>query len=176
MTPVNQQVFHFVFTLLIGFIFGLIFDFYRIFRWLFKPKKFGTYLGDLFLWILLTALGFNLLLVSNLGEVRFYVFIGMGAGFALYYRFFSPGLTSFLRNICLEIMRWWRWIRAGLFLILRTIQKLVFALLGIISMALYQGLILGKVLCRCFRRIICRCLKFLLSLLPFKRNNLNTFL
>lgn len=79
----------FLTTLVIGALLSVIFDFYRVLRGIFKPRSIVTYLFDLLYWLLAIFLTFSGLLVSNWGELRFYIFIGLAGGAILYFRLFS---------------------------------------------------------------------------------------
>jgi len=47
MEPVNAQIYSFLGTVVTGLVLGLLFDFYRVFRMIIRPKKFFSCLGDL---------------------------------------------------------------------------------------------------------------------------------
>ena len=89
MQSVYQQTLNFIITIGIGFLVGIIFDIYRVVRSIWQPKKLGTFIGDIFFWILITFLVFTLLLMGNWGEVRIYVFLGLTLGFTMYIKYFS---------------------------------------------------------------------------------------
>lgn len=72
-----------------GVLLGITFDFYRVLRGVFKPHWFVTGLADLSFWVIATAAVAGALLMTNWGELRFYVFIGLMVGTLLYYRLFS---------------------------------------------------------------------------------------
>lgn len=90
MDPLRTQVFIFLVTVLAGALIGLIFDVYRTFRGFVKPGELGTTLGDFIFWAVATVLTFALLVATNGGEVRAFVFIGMGIGFGLYRATLGP--------------------------------------------------------------------------------------
>lgn len=100
MQPVNAQFYSFLGTILIGMTMGILFDFYRIFRLLVKPKKILTYLGDLSFGFFAAAAVFILLLYSNWGEFRFYVFLGMAIGILFYYNLMSYWIVKGMLGIC----------------------------------------------------------------------------
>lgn len=101
----NGREFFLLFQLVIaGLVAGLLFDLYRFGRWLFRPGRLGTYIGDLLFWLLLTPALFLLLLVTNGGELRLYVFVGLAIGCLFYFRLFSRHFlrlaTAFWRGMC----------------------------------------------------------------------------
>lgn len=79
----------FLMTVVVGVLLGVIFDFYRVLRGVFKPRAITTYLFDLLYWLFAIVIAFGGLLVSNWGELRFYVFLGLTGGAALYYKLLS---------------------------------------------------------------------------------------
>ena len=112
MQSVYQQTLNFIITIGIGFLVGIIFDIYRVVRSIWQPKKLGTFIGDIFFWILITFLVFTLLLMGNWGEVRIYVFLGLTLGFAMYIKYFSLKGQKFISRffyVIYKILRFlWR--------------------------------------------------------------------
>lgn len=86
---VNTQWVSFLTTLLIGFILGLMFDFYRVMRGVFRLKALMTFVFDGIYWLVALIVTFACLLFSNWAELRFYIFIGMISGWALYCKWIS---------------------------------------------------------------------------------------
>ena len=79
----NQAYLFFIFTL-DGFIIGLLFDFFRILRKCFKTTNLVTYIEDILFWILTGFLVLYTIFIFNNGEIRFFMFIGIIIGIALY--------------------------------------------------------------------------------------------
>lgn len=100
MEPVNAQIYSFLGTIVTGLVLGILFDFYRVFRMITRPKKFLTCLGDLVFGLLATVAVFFVLLYSNWGEFRLYVFIGMIMGLFLYYNLLSWLVIKLLVGTC----------------------------------------------------------------------------
>lgn len=102
----SEQLSTFILTVVIGLLAGFSYDFYRVVRRLTRPRKVGTFLGDLLFWLLLMVFVFGLLLIINHGEVRFYILLGMALGAAIHFSFFSQPayrliyrLIRFIRQI-----------------------------------------------------------------------------
>jgi spore cortex biosynthesis protein YabQ len=100
----NGREFFILFQLVIaGLAIGLLFDLYRLLRWLLRPGRVGTYVGDLLFWLVLTPILFFLLLSTNGGELRLYVFVVLAVGCLLYFRLFSRWFlrlaTAFWRGV-----------------------------------------------------------------------------
>ncbi|NBI30819.1 spore cortex biosynthesis protein YabQ [Chengkuizengella sp. YPA3-1-1] len=156
-----------------GMMLGIIYDIYRVVasqiyfrRWLISSL-------DVVYWILSTLFVFRMLYLSNSGEVRFYVFLGLTLGIIFHYVYFSP-LT--IKIIILVI----RWIKAlihfvkklfSIFIIIpiKMIYRCILILLGII-------MAISIFLCKFMLQLlypIWRVLKWLLK--PFKTNILKWF-
>ena len=85
----NSQVITFLITIATGIVLGVLFDCYRVLRGNFRSRGLVTCLTDLLYWLLATVVVFLALVVSNWGELRFYVFLGILSGVGLYYRLVS---------------------------------------------------------------------------------------
>lgn len=83
------QIQIFLGTLLTGALLGIIFDFYRVLRGIFRPRFIATTMADFVYWIVATATVLISLLLYNWLELRLYVFLGLLGGAAGYYRLFS---------------------------------------------------------------------------------------
>lgn len=89
------QVTVLVMIMMTGIILGILFDCYRVLRRVFKPRGIITWFTDLLYWLLATAVVIVSLVLSNWGELRFYVFIGIVSGLGLYYKWLSQGFMHF---------------------------------------------------------------------------------
>ncbi len=95
----NGQIETFVITVVTGMALGLVFDFYRVLRALYRPHWLLTTLADLAYWLLATGLVFLALLFGNWGELRLYAFIGLAFGALGYYRFLSREAVRLLAGL-----------------------------------------------------------------------------
>lgn len=86
---VDSQLYTFIITIATGILLGALFDCYRVLRGTFRPKAIMTWVTDLLYWLIATMIVFLALVVSNWGELRFYVFLGIVSGVILYYRLLS---------------------------------------------------------------------------------------
>ena len=73
---------------------GIIFDGYRVVSSEFKFPRWSLSLLDLLYWIASAMIVFRMLYVSNNGEVRAYVFVGLAIGVVVYYWLFSKATTK----------------------------------------------------------------------------------
>jgi spore cortex biosynthesis protein YabQ len=85
----SGQVQLFILIVLAGMAMGILFDFYRVVRGIFRLKLIMTSFLDLLYWLVAVFVVFGVLLAGNWGEVRLYVFIALLTGAYLYYRYFS---------------------------------------------------------------------------------------
>ena len=86
----------------VGVLLGLLFDFYRVLRGIYKPRRVVTAAGDLVYWLFATVITGGALLYSNWGEMRLYVVLALLAGAGGYFKFFSR--TSL--RLMIFCMRW----------------------------------------------------------------------
>jgi len=138
MTPVFVQIKYFLNTVAIGLVIGVVFDLYRSMLFLIRPHKWTANILDICISILLTSMAFLLLLFSNWGEVRLYVFLGIGLGISIYAKYCS-------RNIFSMWNYWLSFLLAGLktvfkiiFFPVKLVAKLLAFPLGLTSLVLYK--------------------------------------
>lgn len=99
----SQQIVTFAITLATGGILGLFFDIYRIVYNLIRPRPAVTYITDLLFWLFVTVFTFVTLIISNWGELRAYVFLGLCTGAGLYFRLLSAVTRKFLLKILIAV-------------------------------------------------------------------------
>lgn len=92
---VYAQLFSFIITVGIGLILGAIFDFYRVTRGVFRPKKLMTIIFDGVYWLIAVVITFACLIYSNWAQMRFYIFFGIIGGAVFYYKFISTYMLMF---------------------------------------------------------------------------------
>ncbi len=83
-TFVTYQVMAFAATIALGMFIGFASDVLRVMRNTFRPSRPMLFFYDLFFWAIMTVITFIVLISSNWGEVRAYVFIGLGFGATIY--------------------------------------------------------------------------------------------
>lgn len=101
MEYVNLQFNSFLLLILTGMIFGGLFDLYRVFRSTIRVNKIIDAIGDLLFWLLSLMLLGPLIYWSTWLELRFYVWLALGAGLVFYLMVFSPKLIRIY-------LRFWR--------------------------------------------------------------------
>ena len=75
---ITKQVYVFFWSIVIGAILTLIFDFFRLFRRNKKSRNITVYIQDVFFWIIVAIVIIISAFITNSGELRGYMFIGYG--------------------------------------------------------------------------------------------------
>lgn len=98
-SSVQNQLYLFAITSLGGVAMGLVYDFYRLFRYYSRPKKFKTHIQDLLFWIFLSISIVIFVNKVNEGEFRGFIFIGFTIGILIYSRLLSKKIIKFISYI-----------------------------------------------------------------------------
>lgn len=85
----ENQAYIFLIFILNGFLIGILFDGFRILRKAFKTSDIITYIQDILFWIISGGIILYSIFKFNNGELRNYIFIGLGIGTLLYILLFS---------------------------------------------------------------------------------------
>jgi len=102
---VDSQLNTFIITVATGILLGVLFDCYRVLRGTFRPRAVMTWFADLLYWLIATVIVFLALVLSNWGELRFYVFLGIVSGVILYYRLLSLYTIRLFATI-VRLVKW----------------------------------------------------------------------
>lgn len=81
---ISNQLYVFLIYCFCGVIIGIFFDIFRILRKSFRTPDFVTYIEDIIFWILTGLFLVYIIFEFNNGEIRSYIFIGLGIGVLLY--------------------------------------------------------------------------------------------
>lgn len=103
-----MQVNTFLLIAATGILLGVLFDTYRVLRGVFRPPWMITSVADLLYWLVAAGLAFLALVLGNWGELRFYVFIALFAGVALYYRLASRYVVKIIVTLLKLLASSWR--------------------------------------------------------------------
>ncbi len=96
---VSSQLGTFAAMIATGIALGLSFDGYRVMRGVKKPHFLVTIIFDMVIWLFAAVLVFGVLLLSNWGEVRFYVYLGLLVGIGVYFCLLSQYMIRILQKI-----------------------------------------------------------------------------
>lgn len=106
--PINQ-VYLFIVYLLCGIAIGIFFDIFRVLRRSFKTPDLVTYIEDVIFGVLTGVFLIIMLFVLNNGELRFYIFIAITLGLAIYFltisKFFIKINVKILTTIKKSILK-----------------------------------------------------------------------
>ena len=85
----SNQLYVFLIYCLCGVIIGIFFDVFRILRKSFKTPDIITYMEDVLFWFLTGIFLIFVIFKFNNGELRSYIFVGLGLGITIYLLIFS---------------------------------------------------------------------------------------
>lgn len=115
---VNQFLL-FLIYLVSGVLIGIVFDFFRSLRRSIKTSNLFTYIEDIIFWAITSFIIVVTILKFNYGELRLYIFIGIGLGLIIYFITLSKVLIKF--NVTFMNL---------LFLISKKIKNLILKIFG----------------------------------------------
>ena len=96
MVSVSGQVYTFLSCILGGLLVGLIFDIFRLSRKFIKTNDIVTYIEDILFWILVGIIVLATIFLSNNGQIRGYIFLGIFLGAIFYFLVFSRMIINTL--------------------------------------------------------------------------------
>jgi len=102
---IGEQLQTFALIVGLGFSIGLIYDFMMVGKNFIRVSRGTQFFIDLTFCLVITLMVFIVLLASNWGEVRAYVFIGLGGGALIYKLFFSRIVSKLLAKIFSLLIR-----------------------------------------------------------------------
>ena len=94
----ENQAYTFLIFILNGFLIGILFDIFRILRKTFKTRDIITYAQDILFWLISGGIILYSIFKFNNGELRSFIFIGIGIGTSLYILLFSKIFIKI--NLC----------------------------------------------------------------------------
>lgn len=113
---------------------GAAFDVYRVLAGALRLPRWMYALLDLVYWLIATVLVFYVLLHSNFGEVRMFVFIGLCLGVWVYFGLFSRATVALLQWIIRLLITLYEWVKRLIEVLVITpivwLYKCVLILLG----------------------------------------------
>lgn len=91
--------------ILLGHFLALMFDFYRVLRGFGYIDNLATVVFDFIFAFLGAGITFFILLNSNFGQIRFYIFVGLVVGILIYHQLFSRLIIRGMRVILEAIIK-----------------------------------------------------------------------
>jgi len=80
-----EQTVIFFQAILLGVIYGLFYEGFRLWRLLFKSKAVAVFLQDIIFFVLCAIDAYSFMLAKSSGQVRGYILLGITLGFVAYY-------------------------------------------------------------------------------------------
>ena len=99
---VNNQAYLFIIFTLDGILIGVLFDVFRVLRKTFKTKDFITYIEDILFWVLTGFIILYSMCMFCDGELRFFMFIGIIIGIAMY----MITISRYVIKVSIFIINW----------------------------------------------------------------------
>ncbi len=97
--PIESQGSIFLIMVAVGFLIGLVYDFFRLIRRIFYHTNLLTYIEDFLFWIVTTFIVFYTLLHTNFLVLRFFCFLGIFIGLILYFLCLSKFIINFFLKL-----------------------------------------------------------------------------
>ena len=94
----ENQAYTFLIFIINGFLIGILLDIFRILRKTFKTRDNITYAQDILFWLISAGIILYSTFKFNNGELRSFIFIGIGIGTLLYILLFSKIFIKI--NLC----------------------------------------------------------------------------
>jgi len=100
---VAKQSLDFLFSAAFGFALGFLYDIFRLLRKKIPTNRFFCIVEDTLFWILSTIATLLFIFVTNAGEIRVFIFLGVLLGAVLYFLSLSP-LFLFVATGVLDVL------------------------------------------------------------------------
>lgn len=114
----SSQILSLLVMIASGLILGILFDIYRVVASQLHFRRWLIALLDMVYWIIATVFVFLMLYLSNSGEARLYVFLGLFMGTIIHYVYFSQ-LTIKM------VLKWIRWTKKLIHFLVRLYHVLI---------------------------------------------------
>ena len=102
---ISKQFLQIAITMGVGLLMGLFYDIYRLMRLRVAYRRFWAAFSDLLWWLFALVFVFGSLMWLTWGEVRFYLLLGLLAGFVLYRYYLHPFFERLARQTALACQK-----------------------------------------------------------------------
>lgn len=130
-TDIWHQLFLFFVFFVMGAVFALVYDTFRVSGRFVPRKTVFTVFGDILFWLTATVVMFGVCLKFNDGEIRFFMFLGMLCGALLYFNTLSRFVIFVLGFVADLLKRFVVCLLKILFIPLKLLNKPVFIALSV---------------------------------------------
>ena len=128
-----------------GLALGVIFDIYRVLSRRFRAPRWLIPVLDLVYWLTGAVAVFRLLYMSNQGQVRLYIFVGLLAGAIVYFSFISNYVVrglhlsiTIMERLLNGILKVVEWILIKPILLIYRLILLIFSFLAVVTVYIYK--------------------------------------
>ena len=108
-----------------GFLLGAYYDLFRVIRLVMKPGKRAIFFQDVFFFLSSAVVTFLFSLSVMDGELRFYLFLGLIAGFFAYYFTIGRAVVRCAKSVIAAILWLWHGLWKAIFFPFRLLWKLL---------------------------------------------------
>lgn len=126
----NEQVLIFLASLGVGFLLGVLYDFFRAVRLSFTRGKIAVVIFDLTYFFSVALLSYIFILAANKGEVRSYIIIGELLGAVFYYFSFGIAVIKLTDRLVSLLRKFYSFAFKIIFFPFRLIKRLILRLFG----------------------------------------------
>ena len=110
-----DQTVTFLIACCFGVAFGVLYDFFRVFRLIRKSGKLAIFFQDIVFFVLCAGGTFVLMLARCMGEMRFYIIAGEILGFFIYFLTVGEMVVRVTRRVAEVVGRIAAWVRGTFF-------------------------------------------------------------
>ena len=121
-----EQLTIFIYFIITGIILGIIFDIFRILRQSFKTSDLVTNIQDILFGLITGTIILTAIFMFNNGDLRLYLFLGIGFGVARYLLLFSKYFIKINVTIISSIKKIIKLITKPFILLLKLIKRIFF--------------------------------------------------
>lgn len=139
----GSQLYHLFLSCGLGFLLGLYYDVFRVFRLVMRSGARTIFFQDLFFFSSSAVATFLFALTVTGGQLRFYLFLGSLIGFAAYYFTIGRVVVRFAGGVAACVIRFWKWFWSTLFIPFRLLGR--FVSIPIRALAAFLQKISGKI-------------------------------
>lgn len=132
--PISVEVNILLSLIAMGFLLGMVFDLFYIFKssWNIKNSWLNIII-DFTIWVILTGGAFTGLLFINWGQVRFYVFLAMALGYLGYYVTLRNRFCKIINIFINKVVAWIKLIKKLVSFLKRVFKKILSPLLKLLE-------------------------------------------
>ncbi len=125
----SSQILNFVYSIALGMIFGILYDFLRAFRLIKNHSEIIVFTEDIIYFLLLSISTFVFLITATNGQIRAYILFGIIIGFLIYYFTLSRLIIKILFLLFKTLMIGFSVFLKGFYLIFNKIDTLFISFL-----------------------------------------------